>query len=143
MPRISSLLTFIPRPMLPPFGGPLRRAAAIRSFLPIKIPALCGPQSALPPDTQTRSKPRSLYFQRFSTGGTSAAISIIVGMLCFLPIATNSSCLIFPIGLLELRNHIIAVLLVIALSISSAVSTSTGTIPVLDKACTYPTLCDF
>jgi hypothetical protein len=39
-----------------------------------------------------------VYFQRFSTGGTSAAASLKVGMPCFLPSRTNSTSGIGPGG---------------------------------------------
>ena len=50
----------------------------------------------LPPENATRSKPIFVYFQRFSTGGTSAAASLKVGTPCFLPSRTNSSSWIRP-----------------------------------------------
>ena len=51
----------------------------MRSLRPSSRPALCGPRMPLPPENATRSKPIFVYFQRFSTGGTSAAASLKVG----------------------------------------------------------------
>ena len=96
MPSISSLFTFMPRPTVLPLGGALRRAASMRSLRPSSRPALCGPRMPLPPENVTRSNPIFVYFQRFSTGGTSAAASLKVGTPCFLPSWTNSSSRILP-----------------------------------------------
>ena len=95
--------------MVSPFGGAFRRAASIRSLRPSSSPALCGPRMPLPPENVTRSKPILVYFQRFSTGGTSAAASLNVGTPCFLPSCTNSSSWICPSLLLSLKKSIIAV----------------------------------
>ena len=57
----------------------------------------------------TRSNPIRVYFHRFSTGGTSAAQSFMVGTPCFLPRCANSSSRILPTPLFELKNSIIAV----------------------------------
>ena len=77
--------------MVLPLGEAFRRAAAIRSLRPTSRPALCGPRRPLPPENATRSKPIFVYFHRFSTGGTSAAASLRVGMPCFFPSRTNAS----------------------------------------------------
>src|SRR5581483_7630421 len=76
---MSSLLTFIMRPMVPQCGLAFFLAASMRSLRPSSSPVSLGPRSALPPLKATRSKPIRLYSDRRSTGGTSAAASKSVG----------------------------------------------------------------
>jgi hypothetical protein len=53
MPTISSLFTFMPRPIVDPRGG-IDKRAANNIFFPISKPALCGPLNALPPEIATQ-----------------------------------------------------------------------------------------
>ncbi len=72
--------------------------------------------------------------QRFSTGGMSAAASISVGIWRDRAISTNSSWWILPFGSARLRKNIIAVLSLMAASISCRVTTSTSLTPALRMA---------
>ena len=128
-------MTFIPLPIVSPLGGVCNLAASINSFLPSNNPALCGPRRPLPPEKATMSNPILVNLNRLSTGGTSAAQSIKVGMLCFFPRLTNSSHLMSPLSVLAFKNHNIAVFSLIAFSSSSAVFTLTSLAPTLVNAC--------
>src|SRR5439155_25884634 len=95
-PTISSLATFIPRPMVLEFGELFFFAASIRSFLPRSNPVHCGPRIPFPPENVTRSKPICVYFHKFEIGGTSAAASLKQGTPCWWATRNQSSRLILP-----------------------------------------------
>ena len=79
----------------PADGVAVRRRVQARGrdeiLSPSSRPALCGPRMPLPPENATRSKPILVYFHRFSTGGTSAAASLSVGIRASSRAAANSS----------------------------------------------------
>ena len=88
--EIPSLPTFMPRPMLP-WGMAFNRAASMRSVRPARIPVDCGPRSALPPLSTTRSAPASMKRVKCDAGGMSDAVSTRTGTPASLPIAMRSS----------------------------------------------------
>ena len=79
---MSSLPTFIMRPIVPQCGFAFNFAASIRSLRPSKSPVSFGPRIALPPLSAIKSKPSLKYSAMRPTGGTSAAASISVGISC-------------------------------------------------------------